>query len=229
MNVVLDDAEEVYVKDTKSKKTGDRQRLGASRSLSPLPRSLPRRVRAADRDGILDRARRPATAQGREHHAHQPDAQGGRGMSGRASRERAGRARAEPSRGEARRASLRRRAAGVEAKTCTSCASRSSRAGKLCEQESEARRCEGLGRERDCARASPRRPTSSSLCCDEGELCSFSAAQSRLRRASDLAQSSPPCSPRASKRASSRTCTGSRRPRLRRRQGERTPTDAAIS
>ncbi|GAA5921067.1 hypothetical protein JCM3775_004077 [Rhodotorula graminis] len=28
MNVVLDDAEEVYVKDTKSKKTGDRQRLG---------------------------------------------------------------------------------------------------------------------------------------------------------------------------------------------------------
>ncbi|BGP02825.1 hypothetical protein NBRC10513v2_006549 [Rhodotorula toruloides] len=28
MNVVLDDAEEVWVKDTKTKKTGDRQQLG---------------------------------------------------------------------------------------------------------------------------------------------------------------------------------------------------------
>ncbi|GAA5837032.1 hypothetical protein JCM9279_007737 [Rhodotorula babjevae] len=47
MNVVLDDAEEVYVKDTKSKKTGDRQRLGRLllkgeniTLISPVPKAV---------------------------------------------------------------------------------------------------------------------------------------------------------------------------------------------
>ncbi|GAA5902319.1 hypothetical protein JCM8208_007259 [Rhodotorula glutinis] len=47
MNVVLDDAEEVYVRDTKSKKTGDRQRLGRLllkgeniTLISPLPKAV---------------------------------------------------------------------------------------------------------------------------------------------------------------------------------------------
>lgn len=65
MNIVLDDAEEVWVKDTKTKKTGDRQQLGAfALPLSP-------RCQADS----LSRGDRPATAQGGEHHAHQSGAE----------------------------------------------------------------------------------------------------------------------------------------------------------
>lgn len=51
MNVVLDDAEEVHVKDTKTKKAGDRERLGES-ALPP----------AAWRDlGVTDSEAQPRT------------------------------------------------------------------------------------------------------------------------------------------------------------------------
>lgn len=71
MNVVLDDAEEIWVKDTKAKKAGDRQRLGA---LATLQFSLVRL--GSEIDLALTRVHRSATAQGREHHAHQPGAEG---------------------------------------------------------------------------------------------------------------------------------------------------------
>lgn len=40
MNVVLDDAEEVWVKDTKSRKVGERQTLGASMTSRPVSLSF---------------------------------------------------------------------------------------------------------------------------------------------------------------------------------------------
>lgn len=65
MNVVLDEAEEIYLKDAagKSKKSGERVSLGMS--LSPL-------VSSALRPTLTQwmGRNRPTAAQGREHHAY---------------------------------------------------------------------------------------------------------------------------------------------------------------
>lgn len=72
MNVVLDDAEEVWTKDTKSRKVGERQSLGALTSLAI--RMHRQEQQKADRVFCL--GSRSATAQGREHYAHQSGTEG---------------------------------------------------------------------------------------------------------------------------------------------------------
>lgn len=62
MNVVLDDAEEVWTKSTKSKKQGDRNHLG---SFAPV--SCPTSYAYADHGYHVD-GHRSAVTQGRKHH-----------------------------------------------------------------------------------------------------------------------------------------------------------------
>lgn len=69
MNVVLDETDEVWVKDTKTKKAGDRNRLGSSCPPPPLlfvPRRTLTRVDLSRH--FIGTEPRSITAQGREHY-----------------------------------------------------------------------------------------------------------------------------------------------------------------
>lgn len=65
MNVVLDDAEEVWTKDTKARKVGERQTLGALIRILSSGRNTHTHQMLTRGAGS-----RSATAQGREHYAH---------------------------------------------------------------------------------------------------------------------------------------------------------------